>query len=108
MGLFPCPYLNREVELNDERERHIRNHHPDLLPDHRERIAEVVRDPDQVRKSLRIGNARLFSKWFAGIRGGRHVIVVVISDSGREIRPWIITAYVARKLKEGEIEWQRN
>jgi hypothetical protein len=91
-----------------ERERHICDHHPDLLPDHRGRIIETVGDPDQIRRSTRTGNARLFSKWYADPRGGRYVVVVVVADPGRETHPWIITAYMARKLKEGEIEWQRS
>ena len=108
MALLPCPYLGGEVELSEERERHIGAHHPDLLPEHRGRIMDVVGEPDQVRRSSRVGNARLFTKWFDGLRGGRHVVVVVVSDPGRNRRPWIITAYLARKLKEGEIEWERS
>jgi len=108
MAFFPCPYLGCSVELTDERERHIRNQHPDLLPAHRARIIEVVGDPDQIRRSRRAGNARLFSKWFDDVRGGRHVVVVVVSDIVGTNPPWIITAYMARKLKEGEIEWLRS
>jgi hypothetical protein len=108
MGLLPCPYLGAEVELSEERERHIRAQHPDLLPEHRNRIIEVVAEPDQVRRSSRVGNARLFTKWFDDLRGGKYVVVVVVSDPGRERRPWIITAYLARKLKEGEIEWEKS
>jgi hypothetical protein len=40
MAYFPCPYLGSNVELTDEREHHIANHHPDLLPEHRQYIAE--------------------------------------------------------------------
>src|SRR5438132_12290782 len=42
MPLFPCPYLNASVELTDERERHIAEHHPELLPSHREWLAETL------------------------------------------------------------------
>ena len=105
MAFLPCPYLGVPVELSDERERHIGNHHPDLLPAHRRRIMETVDQPDQVRRSVRAGNAKLFSKWFADLRGGEYVVVVVVSDPGRETHPWIITAYRARKLAEGEVEW---
>jgi hypothetical protein len=108
MAFFPCPYLGIHVELSDERERHICSHHPDLLPAHRERIMETVGQPDQVRRSLRAGNARLFSKWFADLSGGKYVVVVVVGDPGRETCPWIITAYIARKLSQGEIEWQKS
>ncbi len=108
MALLPCPYLGLDVELTDERERHIGNHHPDLLPDHRQRIMETLADPDQIRRSSRVGNARLFSRWFADLRGGKHVVVVVVGGQGQQTKPWIITSYLARKLKEGEIEWRKH
>ena len=42
MTRFPCPYLEAEVELTDERKRHIAERHPDLLPEHWQRVAEVL------------------------------------------------------------------
>jgi hypothetical protein len=41
------------VELTDERERHIAENHPDLLPEHGDRFAETLADADQVRFSAR-------------------------------------------------------
>lgn len=108
MAFFRCPYLNADAELSEERERHICSHHPDLLPEHRRHIIDTVADPDQIRGSRRVGNAKLFTKWFDDLRGGKYVVVVVVSDAGRKTHPWIITAYMARKLKEGEIEWERS
>jgi hypothetical protein len=35
-------------------------------------------------------------------------VVVVVSDSTPSDRHWIVTAYLARKLAEGEVEWQRS
>jgi hypothetical protein len=46
MICFPCPYLQSEVELTEERERHIVERHPDLLPEHRVCIADTLADPD--------------------------------------------------------------
>jgi len=109
MTYFPCPYLGSNVELTDEREHHIANQHPDLLPDYRQCIADTLADPDQVRQSSRFGNAQLFSRWFDSLRGGKHVVVVVVSDSTPSARHWMITACVARKLaKRGDIEWERS
>jgi hypothetical protein len=107
MSRFPCPYLKAEVELSEERERHIAERHPDLLPQHRERIAEVLAEPDYIRRSARFGSARLFSRCYTDMQGGKHVVVVVVSELARE-RHWIITAYIARKLAEGEVEWTRG
>ena len=107
MTRFSCRYLQGEVELTEERERHIAERHPDLLPEQSARLAETLAEPDQVRRSVRFGNARLFARWFASIRGGKHVVVVVVTDAPPN-RHWIVTAYLARKLAEGEVEWKRN
>ena len=109
MAYFPCPYLGSDIELTDERECHIASHHPDLLPEHRQHIADTLTDPDQVRRSSRFGNARMFSRWSESLRGGKYVVVVVVSDIAPAERHWIITAYIARKLaKGGDVEWERT
>ncbi len=77
MAQFPCPYLKGEVELTVERERHIAERHPDLLPDHYDLMAATLAAPDLVRPSPSLGNARLFSRRFDHIRAGKHVVVVV-------------------------------
>ena len=81
--------------------------HPDLLPEHRQRIIDTLVEPDQVRRSRRFSEARLFSRWFDSVRSGKYVVVVVVSDAGPTERHWIITAYIARKLGEGVVEWKR-
>lgn len=105
---LPCPRLGGEVEFTAEREGHIRERHPDLLPDHQEKIGETLADPDVIRRSVRMTKARLFSKWYNDLRKGRHVVVVVVSEGGASARHWIVTAYIARSLGEGEVEWQRS
>lgn len=96
------------MELTAEREGHIRERHPDLLPDHRAKIGEALVDPDAVRRSVRASTARLFSRCYDDLRNGRHVVVVVVSEGGTTARHWIVTAYIARTLGEGVIEWQRS
>jgi hypothetical protein len=61
---FNFPNLHGEVELGAERERHIQERHPDLLPAYRDQLRQTLADPDQVRRSARLANARLFSRWF--------------------------------------------
>ena len=106
MSLIACPYLKGEVDLTAERESHIADQHPELLPFHRARLLETVTNPAEVRKSLRFANARMFARWYADLKGGKHVVVVVVSDAGPEKRHWVVTAYIARKLTGGEIEWK--
>jgi hypothetical protein len=106
MALLNCPYLGGDVELTEEREQHIRERHPELLPACRSQLGQTLAEPDQVRRSARLANARLFSRWFGNIRSGKHLVVVVLSEpSGRH---WVVTAYLARKLAEGVAEWKRN
>jgi hypothetical protein len=108
MNYFQCPYLSKVVELSDERKKHIGENHPDLLPEYEDRIPLVLRDPDQVRTSDRFKNARLFSKWFDNIRGGKYIIVVVISEDWPVNRHWIVTAYMTRRLSGGTVAWQKR
>jgi hypothetical protein len=104
---FACPRLRADIELTIERERHIADRHPDLLPIHRVKVAEVVGDPDMVRRSTRSATARLFSRWYSDVRRGRHIVVVVERAPALD-RYWVVTAYIARRLAAGEIEWQRS
>jgi hypothetical protein len=108
MALFPCPYLDGEVEWTEERERHATGQHPDLLPEHRDKVGQTLLDPDDIRASKRFAGARLFSRWYADVREGKHVVVVVVSDHDPVTRHWIITAYITRRLAQGGAEWQRS
>jgi hypothetical protein len=100
---FLCPRLGRVVELTPERAVHIARRHPDLVLEDPQLIALALADPDRVRRSRRSPSAVLFSRQ----HGGRH-IVVVVENEGSLPRSWIITAYLARRLAGGEVEWQRG
>jgi len=108
MSWLPCPYLKAEVELTEEREHHIAERHPELLPEPRERVAEVLAEPDEIRRSVRFARAKLFSRWYTDLQSGRHVVLVVVSEPAPRKRHWIITAYIVLRLVEGEVEWKRN
>src|SRR5690242_19766496 len=54
---FFSPYLNGTVELTAEREQHITQNHPDLLPKHRDGFRETLLDPDEIRSSLQLSSA---------------------------------------------------
>ena len=106
---FPCPWLGRDVELTAERELHIEDGHPDLLPRHRTVLAEVLAAPDVVRRRGGAVPVLLFSRWYTGVGRGRHAVVVVVADESRApLRSWIVTAYWARRLPGGEDLWRRS
>lgn len=108
MEYLPCPHLGGMVELTDERRQHILEKHPDLLPEYAEQLATTLADPDEVRSDQRFPMTRLFSQWFEAVKGGKHIVVAVVSDVLPHQRHWIVTAYLARRLTQGETEWQRN
>lgn len=105
---FPCPYLNGEVELTAEREQHIADNHPDLLPEYRSGITETLLGPDEIRRSRQFSNALLFSKRYEDALGGKNIVIVVMTGADSNDRHWIITAYLARKLAGGETIWNKN
>jgi hypothetical protein len=53
-------------------------------------------------------NARLFTRWFDAMCGGKHVVVVVVADVAASRRHWVVTAYMARQLTEGDREWTKS
>jgi hypothetical protein len=108
MELLPCPYLGGTVELTDERRQHILSKHPDFLPEYFDQLAETLANPDEVRRDSRFPATRLFAHWFKSVKGGEFVVVAVVSDPPPQERHWIVTAYIARKLQQGAIEWKRN
>jgi len=61
-----------------------------------------------VRASTRSGKAKLFSRWYTELNGGKHVVVVVVTEGEVPSRLWIITVYLASKLTGGVVEWKRN
>ncbi len=105
---YLCPYLKGEVELTPEREDHITERHPELIPEYHWSIAQTLADPDNVRRSSRFVNARMFCKWFDDVRKGKYVVVVVVSNEIPAIRHWVITAYITRNITGGVLEWKKN
>ena len=103
---YDCPYLGASVELTDERERHIRQYHPEVLAQGRNLTGLTLSQPDHIRRALRDpASTRLFSRWYDQVRGGRHVIVSVVSESERN---WVVTAFTAGYVEERDIEWTRS
>ena len=108
MELLACPYLGGMVELTDERRQHILSKHPDILPEHLAQLAETLASPNEVRRDSRFPATRLFVRWCESVKGGKFVVIAVVSDPPPQARHWIVTAYIARKLVQGAIEWKRS
>lgn len=107
MTIIFSSYLQRPVELTDERKQHIVLQHPDLVPDYIDLIVQMI-DPDEVRSDTRFPNTQLLSRWFADLKQGKFIVVVIGSNSIPIERHWIVTAYIARRLTQGITQWKRN
>ena len=92
------------MELNDERERHIRDGHGELLLESVEYIARTLDSPDRIQRKIPNDNSLQFCRWYNDL--GKYVVVAVINDS--RPRKWVVTAYIAGRLPRGEIVWERN
>jgi len=68
---FECPYLKGEVELTDEREAHIAQTHPDMLPEYLVQLGQTLKSPDLIRRSIRMSSARMFYRWHDEVRRGK-------------------------------------
>ena len=47
------------------------------------------------------------SEGLLALKDGKFVVVVVVADPPPAERYWIVTAYIARKLTQGVVEWKR-
>jgi hypothetical protein len=105
---FECPYLGGEAELTDEREAHIRQKHSDVLARGFDLIALVLAEPDVVRLDPQGPNTLKFSRWYDEGGHGRHAVVIVVRDQAAAARNWIVTAFPARRIPEGDVIWRRS
>jgi hypothetical protein len=108
MFSIQCNYLGAEVECSEERWNHILQRHPELVPAHWASIEQTVSDPDEIRDDPRGPMSHRFTRWFEGIKGGKFVVVVVVSSIEPNARHWIVTAFPARKPPKGRLLWKRE
>lgn len=102
---FFCSYLNSLVELTNERINHIITRHPELTNNYEKYISETLINPDQVRNDLRFQDTLLISRYYPQFNKGRSVVIAIVTEINRN---FIVTAYTARKITQGEIIWTKN
>ena len=92
-----------EVVLADSVRESILLKHPEAV-DFIGRIGDVLRDPDEVRSSVRAENSVLYYSYQSDVLDGKWVVVVV----KRIDRHFISTLYATDHIKSGEVLWTRN
>ena len=95
--------IGKIIELTQERKDHILEFHPDLKV-HFSKIPKVLEDPDQIRKSKHDPKVLLFYKYFANIKGGKYLAVVVKINK----RNFILTSYLTDKTITGKKIYEKE
>lgn len=98
-----CSFLNSDVDLTEERETHIHEYHPDMVP-FMDRIQEVLLNCDLIYESNRDSNVILFYRFFNDIFDGKFIVVAV----KRDIRNFILTTYLTDVIKAGVMLWKKE
>ena len=96
-------YLGNQIELTDERWRHIITEHPEVRG-FKDRLSEILSNPDLVKCSKRDKDVLLYYRYYPDIFGGKYLLGVVKIQK----QPFLLTYYVTDRIKEGEVIWQRN
>jgi len=89
--------IGKTVELTEERKDHLLEEHPELL-EHFGKLKGVLLNPDEIRISKTDPQVLLFYCYFAKIKSGLYITVVIKINK----RNFILTAHMTDKVKMGE------
>ena len=70
------------------------------------KIKQTLKDPDEIRRSVKDKNVLLFYKYFLNTPVSEKYLVVVVKVLNR--KGSIITSYFSDRIKRGEIVWRKN
>ncbi|MBI3813824.1 MAG: hypothetical protein HY279_05070 [Nitrospinae bacterium] len=91
------------VELTDERWLHIMKEHPEVAR-HKEKIQEVLANPDYAKKSSRDAEVLLYYRFYDDISNGKYMLVV----AKKGFRSFILTCYITDTIKKGVTSWEKK
>jgi len=102
-GWYPCPYLQREVELTEERILHAYQQHPELPP--RQKLLAMVGDalasPTYIVALSGNPPGFRFVRWFPFFWRGKYLMVVVRRPKPGK-RSWIATLHLSSRAQDRE------
>jgi hypothetical protein len=98
-----CTFLNTDVDLTEERETHIHEYHPDIVP-FIDRIQDVFLSCDAIHEGNRDPNLILFYKFYNDIFDGKYNVVAI----KRNHRSFILTTYLTDVIKAGAMLWKKE
>ena len=87
------------IRLTEERWQHIIDRHPEIKK-HLSKIQSTIQNPDIIVKNRYHQSERYYHKYFERLQN--HLIVVIEYKKN-----FIITAFISRKIKKGEVLWKK-
>lgn len=91
--------FGRQIRLTEERWQHMIERHPEIK-NHLSKIQTTIQNPDVIIANHYNRNERYYHKYFKSLK---NYLIVIIEYR----KHFIITAFIARKIKKGEILWKR-
>jgi len=98
--------LGKNTRLTDERWNHIYFTHPEIDEKYIKRIQKTLTRPDLIVGDRRDKDVFLFHKLYHKTYFGMRFLVVVVKHLNDDC--FIITAYLAKKVKIGDIIWKKK
>ena len=93
--------LGVKVRTTEDHWKFISEEKHPIIKDYEEEVRETLRNPEEIRKSRRDERVHLYYK-----KLGKYYICVLVKHLNGE--GFIITAYLADKMKKGEIIWKKS
>jgi hypothetical protein len=94
-------YQKVSIRLTDERLAHILEH-PEMV-NMAKAIEETLQSPECVVQSISDSQVRLYYRFYSGTRVGDKYLCVAVKS--RDVKDFVLTAYLTDKIKKGEILW---
>lgn len=92
--------LGKSIRLTKERWKHIIERHPEVKP-LLSKIKNTLQNPEIITQNPFNKNEKYYHKYFNSLNN--YLIIVLEIEKG-----FIITIFIARKRKKGEISWKKN
>lgn len=95
--------FGHNLSLDDRHRRHIITQHPEIRP-YLNRLAEVFRSPEWVKRSRYDMSVLLYYRFYEDIFDGKYLLAV-----GRiRPKPMVLTCYITDILKQGVLLWPKH
>ena len=95
----------RSIRLTEERFEHLEDSHPEMRGQ-LDRIAETLRQPEQVVRSRTDREVELFYRQYTDTPVTKKFLCAVVKGGAEA--PFLITAYFTDSVKRGDVLWENT